>query len=145
MLKILFFQIDSIVHPSTNGSDHLQYCHDRGRFHSPFFVYILTSFNNLCLVMNSSINFVVYCMAGRSFRNTLIKLLCHVGLPWGSPNSPPLHLQQRRRTQIELTVNGPDMDLTSTKAFQRHSINERTVWSLSNLCIYKPTNILSQK
>ena len=54
------------------GSEHFLYCHNRGQLHSPYAVYILTSFNNLCLVLNSSINFVVYCFAGRRFRNTLI-------------------------------------------------------------------------
>ena len=93
------------------------YCHDRGRFHSPYAVYILTSFNNLCLVLNSSINFVVYCMAGRSFRRTLIDLLCRAcktkrgpgrGRPqqWGGTTS--------RRTQIELTVVGANGDYDVT-------------------------------
>ena len=44
------------------------------RFPSPVIVWILTSFNNFCLVLNSSINFVVYCLVGRSFRNTLVKI-----------------------------------------------------------------------
>ena len=57
-------------------SEHFKYCQHRDRFHSPYIVYILTCFNTFCLVLNSSINFVVYCMAGRSFRTTLIALFC---------------------------------------------------------------------
>ena len=127
-------QFDSIVHPSQIGSEHFLYCHDRGRFHSPYAFYLLTSFNNLCLVLNSSINFVVYCMAGKRFRATLVELMCHVGLPW-SNHATLQHYQgqHRRRTHIELTTaNGAigmvEMDpTTATRGFSRHSINERTV------------------
>ena len=46
-------QIDAIIHPSTIGGQHYEHCRARGRFHSPVAVWILTSFNVLCLVLNS--------------------------------------------------------------------------------------------
>ena len=70
----LVLQFDAVVHPSILGGQHFEYCMNRGRFPSPFIVWIMTSFNNVFLVLNSSINFVVYCLMGRSFRNTLIDL-----------------------------------------------------------------------
>ena len=54
------------------GDAHADYCTNRNQLNSPFYVWILTSFNNFFLVLNSSINFVVYCFVGRRFRNTLI-------------------------------------------------------------------------
>ncbi len=65
---------DSIFNPSIMGSRHYEYCSSRGLFASPFSVWILTSCNQLSLVVNSSINFVVYCFVGRSFRRTLFGL-----------------------------------------------------------------------
>lgn len=70
----LVLQFDAVVHPSILGGQHFEYCMNRGRFPSPVAVWIMTSFNNVFLVLNSSINFVVYCLVGRSFRMTLIDL-----------------------------------------------------------------------
>lgn len=49
----LVIQIDAIIHPSTIGGQHYDYCKAKGLFHSPVAVWILTSFNVLCLVLNS--------------------------------------------------------------------------------------------
>ena len=49
----LVIQIDAIIHPSTIGGRHYDHCRTKGRFHSPVAVWILTSFNVLCLVLNS--------------------------------------------------------------------------------------------
>ena len=72
----LAIQVDVIVHPTaiTGMGQHSRYCEEQGLFYTPFSVYILTCFNNFCLVLNSSINFVVYCMVGRRFRSTLVGL-----------------------------------------------------------------------
>ena len=59
---------------SFSGDAHADYCMHRDQLNSPFYVWVLTSFNNFFLVVNSSINFVVYCFVGRGFRNTLIGL-----------------------------------------------------------------------
>ncbi len=75
----LFLQLDSIFNPSIMGGRHYEYCRQRGLFASPFSVWILTSCNQLSLVVNSSINFVVYCFVGRSFRKTLFGLFARGG------------------------------------------------------------------
>lgn len=49
----LIIQIDAIIHPSTIGGRHYDHCKAKGQFHSPVAVWILTSFNVLCLVLNS--------------------------------------------------------------------------------------------
>ena len=95
------------------------YCRDRGRFHSPYIVYILTCFNTLCLVLNSSINFVVYCMAGRSFRSTLVSLLCNVGR--SREDRARVELQRQARF-AEMTANGNSNVYTeSTRICVRNS------------------------
>jgi len=38
----LVIQIDAIVHPSTIGGRHFEYCQSRGKLHSPVAVWILT-------------------------------------------------------------------------------------------------------
>jgi len=71
----LFLQLDAVFHPSIMGTEHYDYCRNRGLFASPFSVWILTSCNQISLVVNSSINFVVYVFVGRSFRKTLCGIL----------------------------------------------------------------------
>ena len=39
----------------------------------PYWLWPLQTINHTCLVLNSSINFVLYCWLGSSFRNSLIK------------------------------------------------------------------------
>jgi hypothetical protein len=36
---------------------------------------VLISFNNLFLVLNSSINFIIYCAVRKSFRHTILRIL----------------------------------------------------------------------
>ena len=45
------------------------------RFHVPVAFYVMMSAGNLLLVVNSSINFVVYCLVGRRFRAELKAVL----------------------------------------------------------------------
>ena len=56
----LVIQIDAIIHPSTIGGRHYDHCRSKGRFHSPVAVWILTSFNVLCLVLNSRYFLIIY-------------------------------------------------------------------------------------
>nr|XP_040569928.1 FMRFamide receptor-like [Lepeophtheirus salmonis] len=70
----LAIQIDAVIHPHIMNGDHFQYCYAKDRLFSPFIVYVLTCFNSFCLVLNSSINFIVYCVVGRSFRYTLFEM-----------------------------------------------------------------------
>ena len=45
------------------------------RHHVPFVLYILLLLNNLFVVFNSSVNFIVYCCVSKSFRN---RTLCMI-------------------------------------------------------------------
>ena len=38
------------------------------RFHVPVAFYVMLSASNLLLVVNSSINFIIYCCVGKTFR-----------------------------------------------------------------------------
>ena len=45
------------------------------RFHVPVVMYVLLSLHNLLLVVNSSINFIIYCCVGKRFRQELKLML----------------------------------------------------------------------
>lgn len=68
----LTIQIDTIINPTSLEDEHFAYCKELDMLNTPFSVLIMTTFSNFCLVLNSSINFVVYCMVGRRFRRTLV-------------------------------------------------------------------------
>ena len=46
--------------------------------------------SNLCLTINSSVNFIIYCLVGQRFRNVLARILC-------SDARPPLRRRNRLR------------------------------------------------
>ena len=45
------------------------------RFHVPVVMYVLLSLHNLLLVVNSSVNFIIYCCVGKRFRQELKLML----------------------------------------------------------------------
>ena len=45
------------------------------RYHVPVAIYFLTFTHHLFLVLNSSINFIIYCLMGRQFREQLKNML----------------------------------------------------------------------
>ena len=55
--------------------DHYNYCSNLGRHNLPTVFFMLISFNNLFLVINSSINFIIYCAVRKSFRHNIIRIL----------------------------------------------------------------------
>lgn len=65
-------------HPESNTKEHFLRCAELGRFHIPVVFYILVSIHHVFLVLNSSINFIIYCCVGKDFRGKLCSLLCHV-------------------------------------------------------------------
>jgi hypothetical protein len=80
-------------------------------------VWILTSFNVFCLVLNSSINFVVYCMVGLSFRTTLISLF---SVNWRLParaSSP-----ERPRVTMTTEHDLLNRQHTTTSGSNRHCV-----------------------
>ena len=53
------------------------------RFHVPVAFYVMLSASHLLLVVNSSINVVLYCVVGKSFRAELKSLARSVCAKWG--------------------------------------------------------------
>ena len=56
-----------------NGKVVLYFC---SRFYQPSWVIILSCVEKFTMILNSSINFVYYCLAGKAFRQQM----CKVGL-----------------------------------------------------------------
>ena len=48
------------------------------RHHVPVAFYVLFHLNNLFLVINSSINFIIYCSVGKEFRKQMFLLLKNI-------------------------------------------------------------------
>ena len=53
----------------------LTYFYFNYRFHVPVVMYVLLSLHNLLLVVNSSVNFIIYCCVGKRFRQELKLML----------------------------------------------------------------------
>ena len=53
----------------------LTYFYFTYRFHVPVVMYVLLSLHNLLLVVNSSVNFIIYCCVGKRFRQELKLML----------------------------------------------------------------------
>jgi hypothetical protein len=51
--------------------EHYRHCHKQGRHHVPVALRLLLVVNHICVVVNSSVNFVVYCLVGKEFRERL--------------------------------------------------------------------------
>lgn len=47
----------------------------RRQFIAPRWVLVVASFEKLFLIINSSLNFVIYCLAGKGFRQQMCNLL----------------------------------------------------------------------
>ena len=72
MYRIAFW-IYCLAVPSKIVIAHYDYCAQMGRYHIPVAIYFLSQLHHLFLVINSSINFVIYCIMGRQFRKQLKK------------------------------------------------------------------------
>ncbi|XP_040579060.1 G-protein coupled receptor daf-37 isoform X1 [Lepeophtheirus salmonis] len=64
-------QAYEVTHPSHSTPEHHAYCENEGRIHVPVAFYVMLSASNLLLVVNSSMNFIIYCCVGRTFREEL--------------------------------------------------------------------------
>lgn len=71
----LVIQAYEVTHPSHSTAEHHDFCSQRGRFHVPVAFYVMLSASHLLLVVNSSINFLVYCCVGKSFRAELKNII----------------------------------------------------------------------
>ena len=64
-----------VTHPSQSKAAHHSHCHKQGLFHVPMALYVVFSLSNVLLVISSSVNFVVYCLVEKSFRQELFHSL----------------------------------------------------------------------
>ncbi|QQP40973.1 Hypothetical protein FKW44_015207, partial [Caligus rogercresseyi] len=55
--------------------DHYLFCSQQKKLHVPLLFIILNSFNNLFLIINSSVNFIIYCAVRKSFRKSFYSIL----------------------------------------------------------------------
>ena len=68
----IFFQN---IHSYQMTKDHYIFCQKFGELPYPVTFLILITFNNLFLVFNSSINFIIYCAVRKTFRQRILKIL----------------------------------------------------------------------
>ena len=65
--------IYTLLLPTKALLNHYNYCHAQKKYHIPVAIYYFTQLHHLFLVINSSVNFVIYCIMGRQFRKQLKK------------------------------------------------------------------------
>jgi hypothetical protein len=51
--------------------EHFLKCHRLGRHHAPVAFRLLLTVNHVFIILNSSANFILYCMVGKDFREKL--------------------------------------------------------------------------
>ncbi|CAB4068014.1 unnamed protein product [Lepeophtheirus salmonis] len=68
-------QIFQTFHSTEITKDHYLFCVEQSKLHVPLVFIILNSFNNLFLIINSSVNFIIYCAVRKSFRKSFYKIL----------------------------------------------------------------------
>ncbi len=66
---VLQFVKLSIFRENDESTAHYSYCLQRGRMDAPVVFRYLLMINHLCIVVNSSVNFVLYCVVGKEFRD----------------------------------------------------------------------------
>ena len=88
----LAFRIYEMALPEKALFEHYKYCNSLGRYHVPVAIYFLTHTHHLFLVINSSINFVIYCFMGRQFRKKLKKIVKNL---WKSVKNLKHHLRHQ--------------------------------------------------
>lgn len=72
----LSLKIYEFSNPENNTEEHFLRCTSQGRYHIPVVFYVLVHIHHLVLVLNSSINFIIYCCVGKEFRMKLVGLFC---------------------------------------------------------------------
>ncbi len=75
----LSLRVYEFSHPESQTREHFERCYKLGRFHIPVVFYVLVSIHHVFLVLNSSINFIIYCCVGKDFREKLCLMVCRRG------------------------------------------------------------------
>ena len=72
-------KVYEVTHPSHSTVEHHIFCEmENKKFHVPVILLILQSLSHFLLVVNSSINFIIYCCVGKRFRAELKELVHYV-------------------------------------------------------------------
>ena len=83
-----------------------------GRF-PPFWVAVSVSVSNMLLMVNSSVNFLVYCVVGSKFRSILWQQLSSIFKKFCATRDPPNH------------QNGLDLELLPKRNHHQNHLNHR--------------------
>lgn len=70
----LCIQIYTIITPGHGLVGHFEECIQRMQLHVPAALHIMGNVNHLLLVLNSSVNFLIYCCLAKRFRIALVKM-----------------------------------------------------------------------
>ena len=64
----LALKVYEFAHPAHQTMEHFVFCEENGRYSVPVSVFLLLAISDLFLVFNSSVNFVIYCVVVKEFR-----------------------------------------------------------------------------
>ena len=70
----LSLRLYELSYPQNNTLEHYRHCRQSGLYHIPVAFYVLVNFHHLFLVINSSVNFIIYCCVGKEFRSRMVKM-----------------------------------------------------------------------
>ena len=71
-------KVYEVTHPSHSTAEHHYFCLQQNKYHVPVIWYVLLSLHHLLLVVNSSVNFVIYCCVGKRFRQELTMMMAPI-------------------------------------------------------------------
>jgi hypothetical protein len=74
----LALKVYEFAHPSNHTHEHYFYCKSVGRYSVPAVFFILLSTNDIFLVFNASVNFVIYCCVGKEFKRKLWQIVTNM-------------------------------------------------------------------
>jgi hypothetical protein len=69
-------RVFEIVFPESTVMVAFHFCLKMGKFHMPLAMMFLAELNYFFLVLNSSVNFLIYCCVSQEFRRKLLQLFC---------------------------------------------------------------------
>lgn len=69
-------RVFEIFYPESTVMIAFHFCLKMEKFHMPLGMMFLAELNYFFLVLNSSINFLIYCCVSQEFRRKLLELLC---------------------------------------------------------------------
>ena len=108
-LKMIRFPFQT-VHSKQSLKDHYVFCSGQNRLPFPATFVILISFNNLFLVFNSSINFVIYCaIRDQSYKTVLPSLI--------ATNNEALSYKENVPTLVRSTLIGCSQFYSQSECF----------------------------